>query len=461
MQQQLKTRSLTRRTFLRTGLSAAAVAGIASRSHLGSTTQHPPGVRLASFNAPAHSQSVVQRFGMNIQPGSANEYANFTEVKALLQGLGVRKVRAPVNATDPNNAMPYLADLYTSLGITVHGTAGRFPQTDTQRSAMPKQRTAMATAITKYAGMFNSLGGYNEPNGTRFGPRPTWWLDETLTHQEWLWGLIHGSSTTNSALQQILVCGPSLHDQVPTLQQDYLDCSVLKPYMERINMHRYPAGMVPSNLIDARTKWATAGVGVMPVVVTETSYNNGMNTNSYAPVPTDIIAIYADRLLMEHVSRDDDMYWFELLNNYPPSSTNGQYFWGLVSVPDPDPSTWQPMPAYRTYQRLLGLMKDGDAPYSPAPLSLTLSGASDVKSYLVGKRDGSYLLALWRDVSLWDRKTRTRLNPPAATAVVTFPTAKTVTVYTPSIRDAAYSTATAAQHSVSLSGNLTLLQIAA
>jgi hypothetical protein len=460
MSQQLKTRSFNRRAFIRTGLSAAAVAGVASRSHFGSTTSHAPGVRLASFNTPAHSQSVVKHFGMNIQPGNNNEYANYDKVTSLLQDLGVRKVRSIVRTGDPNGAMPFLASLHTSLGITVHGTAGDFPHTDAERAAMPKMRTAMAAAITKYAGMYDSLGGYNEPNGTRFGPRPSWWLTETLTHQKWMWGLIHGG-TTNSALQQILVCGPSLHDQVKTLQQDYLDCSVLKPYMERINMHRYPAGMVPSNLIDERTKWATAGVGVMPVVISETSYNNGMNSNCYAPVPADIIAVYADRLLMEHVSRGDDMYWFELLNNYPPSSTDLQDFYGLVSVPSQDPSTWQPMPAYQTYKRLLGLMKDGDAPYSPAPLSLTISGANDVKSYLVGKRDGSYLLALWRDVKLWDRTTRSRLNPPAATAVVTFPAAKTVTVYMPSIRDAAYSTTVASQHSVSLSGNLTLLQIAA
>jgi hypothetical protein len=224
-------------------------------------------------------------------------------------------------------------------------------------------------------------------------------------------------------------------------------------------MHRYPAGMVPSNLIDARTAWATAGVGVMPVVVTETSYNNGMNTNCYAPLPTDVIAVYADRLLMEHVSRGDDMYWFELLNNYPPSSTNLQDFYGLVAVPNQDPSTWQPMPAFGTFKRLLAMMNDGDTPYSPAGLPLTVTGPSDMKTYLVGKRDGSYLLALWRDVSLWDRKSRTRLNPSASTARVAFSSPKTVATYKPSVSDAAFSTASATQHDIGLSGNLVLLKI--
>lgn len=460
MRHQLIDRTFTRRTFMKTGISAAGLAGVATSPFLTSATRHSPGIRLTAFDAPAHSQSVVHRFGMNIQPGFANEYANFDQVKTLLQDLGVRKVRTAIGPNDPNGAMPYLASLHTSLGITVHGTTGSFPRNDTERSTMPKQRAEMAPVITKYAGMFNSIGGYNEPNGTRFGSVPTWWRAETLAHQKWMWELVHGSAA-NSSLEQILVCGPSLHDQVKTLQQDYLDCSVLRPYMERINMHRYPAGLVPSTLIDARTKWATAGVGVMPVIVTETSYNNGMNADSYAPIPEDIIASYADRLLMEHVCRGNDMYWFELLNNYPPSSTQGQDFYGLVSVPNPDPSTWQPMPAFHTLRRLLALMKDGDVAYRPAALPLTLSGASDVSSYLVGKRDGSYLLALWRDVPLWDRTTRTRLNPSASTVNVTFASPRTVTIYKPSVRKAAFSSSRAAAHSVSLGASLKVLEIAA
>jgi hypothetical protein len=443
---------------MRTGVTAVGVAGVSSTPLFASAARPPSGLRLASYASPAHSQTVVQRFGMNIQPGNANEYANYDRVKSLLQDLGVRKVRTAVRANDPNGAMPYLASLNTSLGITVHGTAGPFPHTDAQRSAMPQMRAAIATMITRYAGMWNSIGGYNEPNGTRFGSAPTWWRTETLTHQKWMWQLIHGTGAA-SALENTLVCGPSLHDQVKTLQQDYLDCSTLRPYMERINMHRYPAGMVPSNLIDARTKWATAGVGVMPVIVTESAYNNGLNADSYAPLPADVIAIYADRLLMEHVSRGNDMYWFELLNNYPASSTNGEYFYGLVAVPSQDPSTWKPMPAFGTFQRLLAMMKDGDTPYSPAGLPLTVTGPSDMKSYLVGKRDGSYLLALWRDVSLWDRKSRTRLNPPSSTARIAFTSPKTVATYKPSVSDTAFSTASASQHDVGLGGNLVLLKI--
>lgn len=461
MRHLLSNSSVTRRAFVKSGLSAAGVAGLASSSHLRAAMgPSSPSVELTASDMPAHSQTVVQRLGINIQPGNANEYAQFDSVKALLQGLGVRKVRAAIRPNDPNQAMPYLQSLYTSLGITVHGTAGSFPQTSAERSAMPQQRSDMARSITQYAGMFNSLGGYNEPNGTRFGSAPTWWLDETLTHQKWMWALVHGSGA-DSALEHILVCGPSLHDRVKTLQQDYKDCAVLKPYMERINMHRYPAGSVPSTLIDARTNWATAGVGVMPVIISETSYNNGMNSDAYAPVPADIIAVYADRLLLEHVSRGNDMYWFELLNNYPPTSTDQQHFWGLVSVPELDSRTWQALPAYSTFQRLLALMKDGDTPYSPTALPLTIGGASDVKSYLVGKRDGTYLLALWRDVKLWDRRTRTRLNPPPATATVTFTAPKTVTVYKPSVSDSAYGTEVATTHSISLQGNLVLLQVAA
>ncbi len=224
-------------------------------------------------------------------------------------------------------------------------------------------------------------------------------------------------------------------------------------------MHRYPSGAVPSTLIDARIRWATAAVGPMPVIISEAAYNNGMQTNAYAPVPSDLIGVYADRLLMEHVSRGNDMYWFELLNNYPPTSTNQEHFWGLVSVPEAEPTSWQPLPAYRTFRRFLSLMEDGDAPYSPPALPISLGGASDVKSYLVGKRDGSYMLALWRDVSIWDRTTSTRLDPPAASVTVTFDVPKQVTVYKPSIRKSPYRTAREISHSVNVSGTLMLLHI--
>ena len=150
-----------------------------------------------------------------------------------------------------------------------------------------------------------------------------------------------------------------------------------------------------------------------------------------------------------------------MLNNYPPSSTDSQHFWGLVSVPNPDPASWQPLPAFHTYRRLMALMADGTAPYSPSSLSVTVGGAADVKSFLVGKRDGSYLLALWRDVSLWDRKTRKPLTPSAATVNVTFAAPKMGTVYMPSIRDAAFSSSRGTSHSIQLRGNLAVLKITA
>ena len=126
---------------MRTGLCTAGAATLTLSPQVSGMARLARPAGTDSFSNPAHSQTVVGRLGVNIQPGNANEYANFAKVKDLLGRLGVRKIRSRVMAYDPNDAMPYLEDLHTSLGITMLGTAGDFPLSNAERSDMPSYRS--------------------------------------------------------------------------------------------------------------------------------------------------------------------------------------------------------------------------------------------------------------------------------------------------------------------------------
>jgi hypothetical protein len=79
---------------------------------------------------------------------------------------------------------------------------------------------------------------------------------------------------------------------------------------------------------------------------------------------------------------------------------------------------------------LLGLMADPGPEFATQPLALSSTGwPSDGKYLVTQKRDGSYVLLLWRDAQVWDPVTRTALPDPTANVTLTFGEQLDMSVY--------------------------------
>ena len=121
----------------------------------------------------------------------------------------------------------------------------------------------------------------------------------------------------------------------------------------------------------------------------------------------------------------------------------------------------EPRPAYHALQRLLASLSDPGSPHEPQSLDYRLLGdLADVETLLLQKRDGTWLLLIWQEVSLWDRASVAEIVPPRRQLTLTLPVPTSVVAYEPS-EDAGGKTLASCSRSVSLSvpGHVMLLEI--
>jgi hypothetical protein len=89
-----------------------------------------------------------------------------------------------------------------------------------------------------------------------------------------------------------------------------------------------------------------------------------------------------------------------------------------------------------------------------------VSGSTpDLRQVLVRRRDGSFLLFLWRDVDLWDPAREVRLEVPARSLRVTLGRPATVQTFRPSTSASAQSTVSGTSVPVTLRGEVLALRI--
>lgn len=260
-------------------------------------------------------------------------------------------------------------------------------------------------------GALESMAGYNEPNGPG---RPANWAALTLQHQQWLWTL--------GQRLGIEVHGPSLHDQVPTLADDYaaLGASGVGDFCSAINIHRYPGGQSPSQLIDQRATLARSALGPKRVHCSEGGYYTALQSfGGSNAVSEDAQAIYAPRHLMEYVVRGMKFWQYELMDDPDSTRLDREKKPGMVAVGSADPATWRAKPAFASMQSLLRATADPGTAFTPRPLRMRNDGPSDLRWVAAGRRDDSRFLVLWRDVDVYNTATRTDLAVAAQPVTVT------------------------------------------
>src|SRR5207245_10922866 len=69
-------------------------------------------------------------------------------------------------------------------------------------------------------------------------------------------------------------------------------------------------------------------------------------------------------------------------------------------------------PAFTALERLIALLRDPGPRFTPETLDYTVEGAPpSLRQLLLQKRDGSFYLALWNQVSVWDPNLGVDLHP--------------------------------------------------
>lgn len=94
-------------------------------------------------------------------------------------------------------------------------------------------------------------------------------------------------------------------------------------------------------------------------------------------------------------------------------------------------------PSFTALKNLIRLLNDSDQEFSPhsLPLQITTAGNVAIQSTLLQKSDGSWWLALFRPVSVYDLKNKKRLTVPPVSVTVELEKNKNTYLYNPIISD--------------------------
>lgn len=346
------------------------------------------------------SDAVVDAYGVGIHlPFLDTPYVDATRVADALTDLGVRHVRDDLFLNDPRQ--------YDGLRtVAARGIGFNLIMGRPDRSGTPADYVRTVAELP--TGAVESVEGINEWD--LFGATRPEWAGEAALWQQQLYSAVKADPRT----AHLPVLSPSM-----AFKTNYGALPDLSPWSDRANAHMYPGGRRPTNEVTQITSALRAVVPSKPLVVTEAGYHNAVNTTGgHLPVSEAAAATYLPRLLLEHVrSGHERVYSYELIDEFAdPGATNPEAHFGLLR------RDWTPKPAYTAMRSLLGLLADPGPAFVPRALLLASTGWPGDGRYLVTqKRDGSYVVLLWRDTEVYDPVLRRPLPDPVADVRLHFP----------------------------------------
>jgi hypothetical protein len=347
----------------------------------------------------------------------------FPEVAQRLEQLGVKRIRSrlyPSNTGQHQRMLTLCRDHGIKFNVVV-GTP--------LSGEVAEIHNLVATTL---AGCIESVEGANEWNLSG----RTSWASELLAHQRELWDTFRGDSRTAG----LPILAPALGK---TIEADFqaLGATGINQYVSRGNIHLYPGGRIPSDRLSTTLDWerqyVLRGNTLKPIVTTEAGYHNAMNAPDGGHLPTSEKAagIYHPRLLMEHLSRGAiKMFNYEFLDQEL-DQLDPEHNFGLIR------HDLSPKPSFNALRNTLAVFQDS-VRAAPGTLTYGIESIVPVQHAAFRMSDGSFIVALWRDVSVYDRTTRTDLTVDPVSVKLVLQEAAWVTTYRPSVQAAAINTST-------------------
>ena len=372
-------------------LAALAVGPLAAGQNLSpnSAASSEP-VFAAASDAFVESIGVATHFNYD----DTKYYTEYEAVRDRLVELGVRYVRdAP--SMPGSWKRPLVLDLYDETGIRllaiVHERVGPYPA---PLDLDPAATEAVIAGIEEHysGGGRRAVVAIEGPNeyDLSHGPDPDW-VARLRAYQE----ILYGAVRERPALDGVPVLAPTL-----VWPRSYTAVGDLSDVADRANVHPYPGGRRPTTGLDANLARA-ASVAPGDVWATETGYHNAMGDAAdgtgdltHPGVPEEVEARYLPRLFAEYFRRGvEKTFAYELLNVYPDGDNDSETAnFGLLR------NDLTPKPAFHALRRLIRLLSDPGPPFEPGTLRYSLGG-DGVEHLLLQKRDGRFLVLLWRDIS--------------------------------------------------------------
>jgi hypothetical protein len=392
--------------------------------------------------AAGQADALVESYGVGVHLGFLNTpYVNIVGVSNALKELGVRHVR--------DDLILAVSQQYLSINAVAQQAGVKFDliMGRPDRLFRPADYVnAVATLVTP--GAVESLEGVNEWD--LFGPQGDTnpWVAEMKAWQQEL----YTAAKAQPATANLPILSPSL-----AFRANYAKAGDMSAYADIANAHMYPGGYRPSNEIPQITAALRTSIPTKPLVVTESGYHNATSyTGGHKGVPESVGGVYAPRILLEHVKRGHQrVYDYELLDEFiDPGKTDAESNFGLLH------SDFSPKPAFTATKNLLNLVKDPGPAFTPTPLGITADGMpSDARYLFVQKRNGQYVLLLWRDVDIYNPVTQQNIAVTPANVTVRLDVPYAMSVYRPSQGAAPVSSTVAASVPVSLDGQVTAITI--
>jgi hypothetical protein len=324
-----------------------------------------------------------------------SSYKNFAPIEARLKELGVRYVGdgfCPTCEYQIDRLQRLAADgIRANLGVG--NLAGGTASIDEGLRVIKNRLQKSVISVTTI----------NEPD---ISGNPNWIADTRwFTHE------LYSRVNADPALADLQVIGPAVVNRGSRAA-----LGDMSSYLDRGNIHPYPGGATPLHNIVDEFDLASKISAHKPLVATEIGYHNDTDPlyGGHYGASERAVAQYMPRIALEAFRGGiERTYIYQFADLWSPSQaqqygvSKAENSFGLLR--------WDltPKPSFIALRNLLRVVDSDSAPVaSPGGMRLRIEGAGpDVRSLLLRSADGSYALALWRQVSVWDYLGTKDLNP--------------------------------------------------
>jgi len=214
--------------------------------------------------------------------------------------------------------------------------------------------------------------------------------------QSQLYSTVKGTATT----QNLPVLAPSMAQWSNAVEVGSIACDIG-------NMHSYSGDLMPTggDLDSHQILSAQLICPEKPIIATETGWQNA--TGDPHSISEMASAKYIPRLLLEYFNRGIyRTFIYEFIDEMPEASNPERNF-GLLHYDG------SPKPAFTALKNLITLLNDPGVAFSPSSLDYTLQGnPQTIHHTLLQKRNGTFYLLLWQEVSSFDLEQRADISVP-------------------------------------------------